>query len=78
MKKMMNVRVDDNGSAFILVVSNGSEQRFVISAHSTLMKAWEQIKWMYEIETQEFTVGKKEIPVRQWIENMTAAGIWEN
>lgn len=74
MKKNINISVDDNGSAFLLVMNNNSEQRFVMSAHKTLGDAWRQICWLYQIESQEFTVGKKEIPVTEWIKGMEQAG----
>lgn len=77
MNKNINVRIDDNGSAFLLVISNGSEQRFVISAHNTIGDAWRAIKWLYQIETQEFTVGNKEVPVKEWIKGMVQAGYIE-
>ena len=77
MKKNINVSIDDNGSAFLLVMSNDSEQRFVMSAHQTLGDAWRQIYWLYQIESQEFTVGKKEIPVTEWIKGMKQAGYLE-
>ena len=77
MKKNINVRIDDNGSAFLLVMNNESEQRFVMSAHNSLGDAWRQIRWLYQIESQEFTVGKKEIPVAEWIKGMKQAGYIE-
>ena len=77
MTKNMNVRIDDNGTAFLLVINNNSEQRFVISAHSTLGEAWNEIYWLYQIESQDFTVGEKEIPVTEWIKGMKQAGYIE-
>lgn len=77
MNKNINVRIDDNGSAFLLVISNGSEQRFVIGAFNTLGEAWKHIEWLYQIESQEFTVGDKEIPVKEWIAGMKQAGYIE-
>lgn len=77
MKKNINVSIDDNGSAFLLVMSNDSEQRFVISSHKSLADAWRQICWIYQIESQDFTVGKKEIPVTEWIKGMKQAGYVE-
>ncbi len=77
MNKKINIRIDDNGSAFLLVINNAAEQRFVISSHSTLGDAWRAIKWLYQIESQEFTVGRKEIPVETWINGMEAAGYIE-
>lgn len=77
MTKNINVRIDDNGAAFLLVINNNSEQRFVISTHSTLGDAWRAIYWLYQIESQEFTVGKKETPVKEWINGMKQAGYIE-
>lgn len=77
MNKNINVRIDDNGSAFLLVINNAAEQRFVISSHSTLGDAWRAIKWLYQIESQEFTVGIKEIPIKDWINGMKTAGCIE-
>ena len=36
MKKNYNVRVDDNGTAFLVVINMGTEQRLVVGAFSTL------------------------------------------
>lgn len=77
MKKNINISIDDNGAAFLLVMSNDSEQRFVISAHETLGDAWRKIYWLYKIESQDFTVGKKEIPVTEWTKKMKQAGYIE-
>lgn len=77
MNKNINVRIDDNGAAFLLVINNTTEQRFVISSHATLDGAWRAIKWLYQIEAQEFTVGVKEIPVKEWINGMEQAGYLE-
>ena len=77
MTKNMNVRIEDNGAAFLLVINNNSEQRFVISTHRTLSEAWRKICWLYQIESQQFTVGKKEIPVTEWIKGMKQEGYIE-
>lgn len=77
MQKKINVRIEDNGAAFLLVINNNSEQRFVISAHSTLGDAWRAIYWLYQIESQEFTVGAKEVPVKEWVDGMKQAGYIE-
>ena len=74
MKKEYNVRVEENGSAYLLVLNKGTEQRLVIGAFVSLGQAWEQIELMYRIETQEFTVGEKKIPVTDWVEGMKKAG----
>ena len=77
MNKNINVRIEDNGSAFLLVISNRSEQRFVIGAFNTLGEAWKHIEWLYQIESQEFTVGYKEIPVKEWVTGMKQTGYIE-
>lgn len=74
MKKNYNVIIDDNGAGFLVVINKGTSERFVINAFSTLGEAWKHIKWMYQIESQEFTVGGKEIPVTEWIDGMKKAG----
>lgn len=74
MEKNYNVSIDDNGAAFLVVVNKGTEQRFTVAAFQTLSKAWEHICWMYNIETQSFTVGEKKIPVTDWIAGMKKAG----
>ena len=65
----MNVRIYDNGSTFCIMV-NG----LIVEAKNSLGDAWRHIQWMYEIASQEFTVGEKKIPVRQWLEGMMKAG----
>ena len=70
MKK--NVRVHDNGAAFIITVDG-----MITSAHNSLGGAWRHIVWMYEIASQEFTVGASETPVREWITGMMRQGYIE-
>ena len=74
MVKDYNVSIDDNGAAFLVVINNGTYGRLVVGAFSTLGDAWGHIKWMYQIEQQEFTVGKKEVPVKDWIAGMKMCG----
>lgn len=74
MGKEYNVSIDDNGTAFLVVINKGTDQRLVVGAFNSLGNAWSHIRWMYRIEYQEFTVGKKKIPVNDWIEGMTKAG----
>lgn len=74
MKKHCNVRIDDNGAVFLIVVENENLQRFVVCAFQSLGDAWRHIVWLYRIESQEFTVGEKHIPVQQWIKSMTENG----
>lgn len=71
-QKMMNVDIMDNGAAFMITV-NG----MIVTYFSTLGDAWRHIVWMRRIATQEFTVGKKNIPVVEWIEMMTKIGYLE-
>ena len=75
--KDYNVTVEDNGAAFEIVINAGSEQRFVVAAFNTLGAAWEHIVWMYKIEQQLFTVGKKHVVVTEWIAGMRKAGYIE-
>ena len=74
MKKNYNVSIDDNGAGFLVVINKGTDERFVVNAFSTLGAAWRHIEWMYRIESQEFTVGEKEVPVTEWIDGMKKAG----
>jgi len=66
---MMNVRIMDNGSAYVVSV-NG----LITSAHNSLGNAWKHIEWMYQVASQKFTVGEKEVPVTEWIAGMRKAG----
>lgn len=75
--KNYNVTIEDNGAAFEIVINAGSEQRFVVAAFNTLGDAWKHIEWMYAIEQQLFTVGKKRIIVTEWILGMRKAGYIE-
>ena len=76
MKKNYNVSIDDNGTVFFVVINNGTSERLV-AGFSTLAAAWEHIVGMYRIEQQEFTCGKKDIPVTEWIDGMKKAGYIE-
>ena len=77
MKKNYNISVEDNGACYLIVINAGTKDRLVINTFNTLGGAWRSIKSMYEIETQEFTVGEKNIPVQQWISGMKQAGYLE-
>lgn len=66
---MQNVRVMDNGAAFLVTVDG-----LIASAHSTLGGAWRQIEWMYAVASQRFTVGESKTPVREWVNNMHRLG----
>ena len=74
LKKSYNVSVDDNGAGFLIVINKGTSERFVVGAFNTLGEAWKHIEWMYQIESQKFTVGRKGIPVTEWINGMKKAG----
>lgn len=60
---MMKVKVYDNGAAYCVTVNE-----LIVSAHNSLGGAWNHIAWMYRVASQEFVVGDKEIPVKDWIE----------
>lgn len=72
MNKLHNVRVHDNGAAFLVMVDG-----MITSHHNSLGNAWRHIQWMYEIASQEFTVGANEIPVKQWLVGMMEQGFIE-
>ena len=74
MKKNYNISIDDNGASFLVVINNYTSERFVVGAFNTFGEAWKHIEWMYQIESQEFTVGKKGISVVEWIDGMKKAG----
>lgn len=75
--KNYNVSIEDNGASFLIVINKGTEQRFVVASFSTLGEAWKHIEWMYRIECQLFTVGKKQVLVTEWILEMHKAGYLE-
>lgn len=77
MKKNYNISIDDNGAAFLIIINKYTGQRFVVGAFNTLGEAWRHIEWMYRIESQEFTVGKEQILVTEWIRRMKKAGYLE-
>lgn len=74
MKKNYNVSIEDNGSAYLIVLNKGTDGRLVVGYENSLGSAWKHIEWMYHIESQEFTVGKEQIPVEEWIKGMKKAG----
>ena len=65
----MNITVYDNGAAYMIEVDG-----LIVKACSSLGDAWRHIQWMYEVASQEFTVGQKRVPVRQWLVGMMKAG----
>lgn len=67
--ELMNVTINDNGAAFLVCV-NG----LIASSHHSLGDAWRHIEWMYEVASQKFTVGKKKVPVKDWLAGMMKAG----
>lgn len=74
-KYQYNVRIEDNGGGFLIVVRDEAlNMRLVVAAFQTLGNAWQHIVWMYQIESQSFTVGKKEVPVKDWIDGMKMCG----
>lgn len=64
-----NVTIHDNGACFMIQV-NGLQ----VKACSSLGEAWKHIVWMHRVASQQFTVGKEEIPVTDWIDRMKKAG----
>lgn len=77
MKKNCNVDIEYNGAAFLLVINNDTLDRLVVAKYKTLTKTRARIVWMYRIDHQEFTVGKKGIPVIEWIAEMKRMGYIE-
>ena len=70
-----NVRIEDNGGGFLIVVRDEAlHVRLVVAAFQTLNDAWRHIVWMYQIESQSFTVSKKEVPIKDWIDGMKMCG----
>ncbi len=68
-EKMPNVTIYDNGACFMIQVNGLS-----VKPCSSLGDAWRHIEWMHRVASQKFTVGKKEIPVTEWIDGMKKAG----
>lgn len=66
---MQNVRIHDNGAAFLVTVDG-----LITSAHSSLGDAWRHIEWMYRIACQDFTVGISKTPAFEWVTNMHKQG----
>ena len=66
---MQNVDIHDNGAAFCITVDG-----LIVDAKSSLGDAWRHIKWMHQVASQQFTVGKKKTPVKQWIDDMIKFG----
>lgn len=66
---MQNITIYDNGSGYAIMVDG-----LIIKVESSLGNAWRHIKWMYEVASQQFTVGKNKIPVKEWIDGATKLG----
>ena len=66
---MTKVKVYDNGAAFCVTV-NG----IIVDAFNSLAGAWNRIAWMYRVAQQEFVVGDKEVPVKEWVEGAIKMG----
>ena len=66
---MSNVTIFDNGACFMIQVNGLS-----VKACTSLGDAWRHIEWMYLVASQKFTVGKKAIPVTEWLDHMYAIG----
>ena len=75
-EREMNVRIRDNGAAFLICVRAKGEYGYglIVKACNSLGLAWEHIQWMYRVASQEFTVGEKRVPVSDWIDGMKKAG----
>ena len=69
---MPNIRIRDNGAAFLIVVDG-----LTVSAFNTLGGAWKHIEWMYAVASQRFTVGERKVPVREWLHGMKKAGFMD-
>lgn len=67
-----NVTIYDNGTCFMVCV-NG----LITCGFKSLGGAWNHIAWMYKVASQNFTVGKKKIPVKEWLENGIKYGYLE-
>lgn len=72
-KSKPNVNVYDNGAAFMVTVDG-----IITHACNSLGGAWRHIQWMYEVASQDFTVGSKGTPVRDWLDGMMKAGYIDN
>ena len=70
---MANVDIWDNGACFMVTVDG-----LCVEGFSTLGLAWNHIAWMHRVASQEFTCGKKAVPVREWLEHMVAIGFMES
>lgn len=66
---MQNVSIYDNGACFMIMVDG-----LQVKPCRSLGDAWRHIVWMYRVASQNFTVGKKNVPVIEWIKGMTKAG----
>ena len=66
---MQNVSIYDNGATYCITVDG-----FIVHTENTLGGAWRHIQWMYEIASQEFTVGKKRTPIKEWLTYMMEQG----
>ena len=68
----MNVNIEDNGAAFLITV-NG----LIVSHFPSLGDAWRHVEWIHRIASQEFTVGKNQVPVIEWLDHMKRIGFLE-
>ena len=66
---MQNIIIHDNGSAYMIMCDG-----LIVTYKNSLGDAWRHIKWMYEVASQKFTVGKGKMPVREWIKKMMEQG----
>lgn len=67
-----NVEIYDNGAAFMVMVDG-----LIVKACNSLGGAWRHIEWMHVVASQNFTVGKKKVPVKEWLDHMYAIGFMD-
>lgn len=64
-KELPNVRIVDNGAAFLISVDG-----IAVSAHNSLGGAWRHIEWMHAVASQCFTVGERKMHIKEWLKHM--------
>ena len=72
MAKLVNVTIKDYGAGYWIMADG-----LVVTTQNSLGNAWRHIQWMYEVASQEFTVGPKKIPVKDWLAGMMYAGFMD-
>jgi len=69
MEKKLNYTFYDNGAGFWVEVEHHPVVMF-----SSLGKAWEHIRMLVNAGYGDFTVGKHEVPAKDWVDNMERLG----